>query len=1025
MLKQKEKLIFVLFLFSCIFLSMSFVSAENNITFDDLKNEIDNAQDTLVLNKNYDLDNSTSGISINKPISFEGNNFCINANNSNRIFNILSNNVTLKDIVFICGESDDFNIITTDSQKNGIFYWPANNGEIINCTFVYNKYPLNSGTFDDLAYEISNAEGIFVLNRDYVFTKGHECKHIDWCSVNNGVLTEGITLNPVIIGHDEEGIIINKTIIIDGKGHVLDGKGMSRIFKVINGSVIFKNIIFRDGSSDKGSAICGESLVFNSTFENNYCRNNIRYNDDLSASIYGLIPSPFYYLTCYGGAIYNVNATNCIFKSNHADWGGAVYGGSAVDCIFKFNHANQGGAMCGGSAVDCIFKFNHANRGGAVYDGNAVNCTFADNSAYEYGGAVCTAFVFNCIFINNSAKYGGASYKGACDLCIFINNTASVNGGAICSHRHHDNIFSGDKISNSIFINNSAGCDGGAVWGLRDHALNSTINNCTFKNNHAMENGGAVYVAIIFNSTFINNTALNGGDVYGSVLSLISSLNASDSTFVSSNNNKTFSDLDNMINHNNQSEIYLYDDYSFDLSHDFKYFDEGICISRSIIIHGNNHILNANNFARFFMVYGGNVVFENICFKNGKTSGDGGAINGLCTVLNSTFTNNYAYGVGGALYGVNCFNSSFIENSAIHGGAVSCSNVSNSIFSNNSAHDAGAALESIVYNSYFIFNHCDDSGGAMLRGESVNCVFINNSAGNGGAICDCLAINSTFILNSAAFGGAMQRGSALNCIFINNSVFYNFAGVTNGYGGAIFKGSAFNCSFINNSAFDAGGAIFKGSAFNCSFINNHANNGGAIYIGFDTNYIFGQGMIYIPINATIDNCYFENNTSNENGGAVCTFENNSLINRSVFINNNAKLGKDIYSNLCSIQIINSKYVSLYVNQSKITKNNISEGHKDKIKKVSPKIIAKNKTFNKGTKIKKYTVTLKNNGKTIKDSWITLKINGKPFKAKTNNKGQATFKIIKLTKKGKYNAMITYKGNMYYNKVIKKIKIIVK
>ena len=38
-----------------------------------------------------------------------------------------------------------------------------------------------------------------------------------------------------------------------------------------------------------------------------------------------------------------------------------------------------------------------------------------------------------------------------------------------------------------IFINNSAGCDGGAVWGLRDYAWNSSIDNCTFKNNKAME----------------------------------------------------------------------------------------------------------------------------------------------------------------------------------------------------------------------------------------------------------------------------------------------------------------------------------------------------------------------------------------------------------------------------------------------------------------------------------------------------------------------------------------------------------
>ena len=1022
---------------------MSFVSAENNITLDDdlgnmpyqnmhvndsgddLKNEIDNAQDTLVLNKNYNLDNSTSTIPINKSISIEGNNFCICANSSSRIFNILSDNVTLKDIVFMCGESEDFHIIASDSQKDGIFYWPGNNGEIINCTFIYKPYSLNSGTFNDLAQEINNAEDVLVLNRDYVFSKEYEYKHISHGTVNEGVLIQGITLSPFIIGHDEEGIIINKTIIIDGRGHILDGRGMSRIFKVIGGRVIFKNIIFRDGSSDMGSAIYGESLVINSTFESNYCRNTLRYQE-ISASIYGLISSPFYRLTCYGGATYNVNATNCTFKFNHADHGGAMYEGNAFNCTFESNRADSyGGAISIGNAFNCTFKSNYAYRMGAMYGGNAFSCTFVNNVAYEGGGALCTALASNCIFINNSAKYGGACYEVSCDSCIFINNTAGVNGGAICSHRHNNNIFSGDKISNSIFINNSAGCDGGAVWGLRDHAWNSSIDNCTFKNNKAMENGGAVFVAIIFNSTFINNTALDGGDVYGSVLSLISSVNASDSTFVPTSNAKSFFDLDNLINSNNQSEIYLNDDYSFDLNRDFMYLDGGICINRSVIIHGNNHTLNANNFARFFRVYG-NVVFENICFKNAKTSGNGGAINGLCIVSNSSFINNYAYGEGGALYGVNCFNSSFIENSAAHGGAVSCSNVSNSMFSNNFAHDAGATLKSVVHNSYFTFNHCEGNGGAVWFGESVNCVFKNNYAGNGGAICDCLAINSTFISNSAGFGGAMQDGNAFNCVFINNSVFYNYGGVLNGDGGAIFKGSAFNCFFINNSAFDDGGAIFKGSAFNCSFVNNHASdNGGAIYIDFDTNFRYPYGTTYIPFNATIDNCYFENNTSNEKGGAVCTFENNTLIRSSVFINNNAKLGKDIYSNLDSIRIINSKYTSLHVNQDKITENNNINDNKDKIKKVSPKLIAKNKSFNRKTKIKKYSIILKNNGKSLKNTHVTLKIKGKLFKAKTNKKGKATFKITKLNKKGRYNAIIIYKGNAYYNKVVKKIKIIVK
>ena len=127
----------------------------------------------------------------------------------------------------------------------------------------------------------------------------------------------------------------------------------------------------------------------------------------------------------------------------------------------------------------------------------------------------------------------------------------------------------------------------------------------------------------------------------------------------------------------------------------------------------------------------------------------------------------------------------------------------------------------------------------------------------------------------------------------------------------------------------------------------------------------------------------------------------------------------------SIRIINSKYTSLHVNQDKITENNNINDNKDKIKKVSPKLIAKNKSFNRKTKNKKYSIILKNNGKSLKNTHVTLKIKGKLFKAKTNKKGKATFKITKLNKKGRYNAIIIYKGNAYYNKVVKKIKIIVK
>ena len=96
----------------------------------------------------------------------------------------------------------------------------------------------------------------------------------------------------------------------------------------------------------------------------------------------------------------------------------------------------------------------------------------------------------------------------------------------------------------------------------------------------------------------------------------------------------------------------------------------------------------------------------------------------------------------------------------------------------------------------------------------------------------------------------------------------------------------------------------------------------------------------------------------------------------------------------------------------------------KIIKRATKIAAAKKTFKAKTKTKKYTITLKNNkGKIIKKGKVTLKIKGKTYKATTNSKGKATFKITKLTKKGKYIAKIKFTGSKYYKVSTKTIKYI--
>lgn len=129
----------------------------------------------------------------------------------------------------------------------------------------------------------------------------------------------------------------------------------------------------------------------------------------------------------------------------------------------------------------------------------------------------------------------------------------------------------------------------------------------------------------------------------------------------------------------------------------------------------------------------------------------------------------------------------------------------------------------------------------------------------------------------------------------------------------------------------------------------------------------------------------------------------------------------------TIKLAPSKYTASlkFLGDEKYMKS--SSKVKITVKKATPTLSASKKTFKVKTKIKKYTITLKNKaaGKRISNVKITLKVNKKTYVAKTNSKGIATFKINKLTKKGNFAATIKFAGNKYYNSKTVKSKIYVK
>ncbi|WP_296874288.1 hypothetical protein [uncultured Methanobrevibacter sp.] len=176
---------------------------------------------------------------------------------------------------------------------------------------------------------------------------------------------------------------------------------------------------------------------------------------------------------------------------------------------------------------------------------------------------------------------------------------------------------------------------------------------------------------------------------------------------------------------------------------------------------------------------------------------------------------------------------------------------------------------------------------------------------------------------------------------------------------------------------------------------------------------------------------------NKNGKATITLKDllsgKALVGAEVQINVNGKPYKGVtnsnglvFISIPANMVPKTYVVTIFYAGNGTYYKDSSVTFKFTVFKATPKITAKKKIFKKAKKVKKYSVILKDNaGKAIKKVQISIKVGKKTFNAKTNAKGKAVFKFNKLTKKGKYISTVIFKGNSYYNKVTKKIKIVIK
>ena len=349
----------------------------------------------------------------------------------------------------------------------------------------------------------------------------------------------------------------------------------------------------------------------------------------------------------------------------------------------------------------------------------------------------------------------------------------------------------------------------------------------------------------------------------------------------------------------------------FELTYDVKHGDDeidnyGISITKTTIINGNGHTIDANGHGSIFVVKDSSVTLtlNDLTLINANPVSDssgivsnGGAVyfDGSTLIVNNVnFKNNMVYKYGGAIYttGTCIVDSSVFDGNDVQFRSQNIDNGGAAIYADN-----GASL--LISNSQIINNHKnmvirDNNVGDLVDGVVVATGYTKIS-------------KSYFRNNSGCYGGAVTSlgytNAGKNQIIIENSVFdanRAFQGAAVNVIGSTFKISGTN--FTNNKGVGYGsgnpnvGALLtwygcEGTISDCNFINNTADNGAAYRLGDDNNGVSS---------ASVDSCTFINNTASNQGGAVYeggkTGKATLDIKNSTFTNNSAKKeGGAIYS----------------------------------------------------------------------------------------------------------------------------------
>ena len=516
--------------------SEDIISEPDDGSFEALESKIDNAPDNSIIKLENDYLYSGSGkghgIEIRKPLTIDGQGKTIDANQKVRVFYIVSENVILKNIIFINGNWRD-----TDTGGGNI-YSRGYNTLVYNCSFVNSNSRSDGG-----AVYLTGDHGV-VSNCSFVNSTASNQGGAVYVNGDNGVVSNSSFVNSsakheggAVYLKDDNGVVSNCSFV-NSSSTLYEGGAV--YFNSQNGVVSNCSFVNSSAKNDAGAVYMkGKNAALSNCSFVNSCSTSHEGGAVFWTSADGILSNCSFVNSSAkmkGGTVYWEGTkgivSNCSFvNSNASNNGGAVYWYSASGAVSGCSFVNcsspddQGGAIYfngnKGAASGCSFVNCSSQSGGAVYcrgdDGIVSDCSFVNNNASDNGGAVnChgpDSIVSDCSFANNSAgNEGGAVFwyntKGALSGCSFV-NCSSKNGGAV--------YWQGNSGAVSVcsFMNNSADNNGGALYWVRN---NGDLSACSFVNNTAGNDGGAVYWSgnkgKVSNCSFMHSSGINGSAIY-------------------------------------------------------------------------------------------------------------------------------------------------------------------------------------------------------------------------------------------------------------------------------------------------------------------------------------------------------------------------------------------------------------------------------------------------------------------------------------------------------------------------------